>query len=56
MLALSWCSYGERFVVLEKAVGSTQFERLTLKHIRNLTAPGDKVLQRHASPTGWPGF
>ena len=40
------CSYGERFVVLEKAVGSTQYERLTLKHIRNLTAPGDKVLHR----------
>ena len=38
------CSYGERFVVLERAVGSDQYERLTLKHIRNLTAPGDKVL------------
>ena len=40
-------SYGDRFVVLEKAVGSAQYERLTLKHIRNLTAPGDKVMQRH---------
>lgn len=38
-------SYGDRFVVLEKAVGSTQYERLTLKHIRNLTAPDDKVLR-----------
>jgi len=39
-------SYGKRFVVLEKAVGSAQYERLTLKHIRSLTAPGDKVLHR----------
>ena len=31
-------------MVLEKAIGSAEYERLTLKHIRNLTAPGDKVL------------
>jgi len=45
-LKTSWRSYGERFVVLEKAVGSAQYERLTLKHIRSLTVPGDKVLHR----------
>ena len=38
------CSYGVRFVVLDRAVGSVEYERLTLKHIRNLTAPADKVL------------
>ncbi len=32
-------------------MGSDQYERLTLKHIRNLTAPGDKVLMPNRGVT-----